>query len=124
MGNVRDVLIVVAAVVIIGCVIILASKAAAQETIRVQLKELGIEVTAVEYTKVSPIQCADLSYFHKYDPNEDGVMENCQGLKYDPCQSHDMHRQLTMFWHLGGNCNAKPKPVLNCGFSPKPQGCP
>ena len=123
-NRMKAAIFVVAVGVVLGYIVRGMNKAISQEIIRIEdLKGKGIEITAVEFTRTSPIQCDDLAYFHKYDPDENGIMEGCQNLKYDPCESHDSHRQLTIFWRLGGNCDAKPKPVLNCDFSPRPAGC-
>jgi hypothetical protein len=118
----KDVLIVVAAVVIIGCVVMLASKAAAQEPARIEVKELGIDITAVEFTVTKVIQC-EVYYWHPRDPNQDGVMEDCVNLEYDPCEYVSGQRVFIQHNALGGSCDPAPPP-LSCNFSPKPQGCP
>lgn len=85
-----------------------------------RLPEQGIIITAVEF-KLEPKFTCEVFYWHPQDENQDGKIESCKDVAYNPCEANDGDRQLIRFVLGGGSCTQVEPP--DCSFSPQPAGC-
>lgn len=109
---------------VILCLVLLAFVGAVAAELPVQRVETApnrITVTAVEFTVAPAFNC-EVYYWYPDDVNQDGQIETCRGLEYNPCEPLDGQLQLIRAVTSGFVCD--PPPPVECdGFSPEPPEC-
>lgn len=87
-----------------------------------RLPDRHITITAVEFT-TTPVYDCEVFYWHPDDADQNGDIDSCRNIEYNPCDALDAQLVLVRYVMGGGSCDPLPPP-LECDFSPLPPGCP